>query len=386
MFVAINNVNKSAIYLDGEIKNARNNGEITPEFAMDILAQTNHRTNIKTLVKAIKDKCANKEDILPYREFILSSVDGREVEGGAFDNLREMAKLCECEEEFDKANNKPKFYEKFDYANLVCVTNKRQYEELEGEGLRVFWDVLNQVSLKNCDLSKVKKLKFNARNIVLTYVKNLPEVLDLSVCDEVNLSWCDLSKVKELKFKDGAKVNFSGVQTLPEVFDIYIHFPEVLDLSKCDEVNLSYCDLSGVKELKFKEGAKVNLLYADNLPEYLDVSMCDEVNLSYCDLSKVKELKFKDGAKVDLSNAKNLPKDLDVSMCDEVNLRGCDLSKVWRIRFKDKEQKEKFLQGMKVGYARVVYGIIEKNKVGNKDEEKRCFGARLKRVFDKGLE
>ena len=243
MFVAINNVDKSAIYLDGVIKNARNAGEITPEFAMEILAKTNHRSNVKKLVGSIKDICKTKEELLPYREFILSCVDGRDVSGEAFDNLCEMAKLCECEEEFDKANNKPKFYEKFDCTNVVYVTNARQYEELEGKGLRVFWDEPDLVRLYGCDLSKVKELKFNARNIVLTCAKNLPEVLDLSVCDDVDLSASDFSGVKDLKFKDGAKVRLYKAKNLPHN----------LDLSMCDYVSLGDCDLSQVEELKFKD-------------------------------------------------------------------------------------------------------------------------------------
>ena len=36
-------------------------------YAMDVLSKTNHRSNIKKLVKAIKDKCTTKDDILPLR-------------------------------------------------------------------------------------------------------------------------------------------------------------------------------------------------------------------------------------------------------------------------------------------------------------------------------
>ena len=45
MFLLIDNRDKSVIDLDGEIKKVRNAGKLTPEFAMDILVQTNHRSN-----------------------------------------------------------------------------------------------------------------------------------------------------------------------------------------------------------------------------------------------------------------------------------------------------------------------------------------------------
>ena len=106
MFVTIWNNNISAIKIEDMIQRTRNNGEITPEFAMEILSLTNHRSNIKKLVNSIKDICTTKEDILPYKEFILSCVDEREVSADTLACLQEMADLCECCEEFEKANKK----------------------------------------------------------------------------------------------------------------------------------------------------------------------------------------------------------------------------------------------------------------------------------------
>ena len=421
MFVAINNVDKSAIYLDGVIKNARNNGEITPEFAMDILAKTNHRTNIKMLVKAVKDKCANKEDILPYREFILSCVDGRDVSGEALLVLQEMADLCECREEFDVANKKPKLYKEFDVEG-VTVSNGEDFYNLAGENLTVYCD---WPDLLRMNFSKVKKIRFrdgyelnlygayrmpkdvdlsknpvvnlswaefdgvkfmDGAKVALRYAK-LPKDLDISMCDEVNLEGCDLDKLTNLKFKDGAVVDMHGVGVLPDY----------LDVSTCSDINLSSNDLVNVKELKFRKGARVNLKGAKNLPEMLDlsqnpivdlsysefdnakfmdgakvdlsyailpknldVSMCGEVNLEGCDLRNIKELKFRDGAEVNLWGAKNLPEYLDVSMCDEVNLKYC-LADVNTIRFKDKEQEEKFMADVTGFKGKVVYASGKQN-------------------------
>ena len=160
--------------------------------------------------------------------------------------------------------------------------------------------------------------------------------------DMVDLSWCDLSKVETIKFKEGAKVDLSYSKNLPE------H----LDVSMCAKVDLSKCDLSYV-ELKFKEGAEVNLSYS-KLPRDLDVSMCDKIDLSMCDLEELK-LKFREGAFVELRWAKNLPEVLDLSMCDKVDMGGCDLSSVKEIKFKDKEQQMKFMKGAENFNGKVIF-------------------------------
>jgi hypothetical protein len=110
---------------------------------------------------------------------------------------------------------------------------------------------------------------------------------------------------------------------------------------------LSANDLSNRKGLKFRDGAKVILRKVLHpleditdgkdrcLPDDLDLSMCSEVELYDYDLSEVKELRFREGAKVTLCNVKNLPHDLDVSMCDYVSLRGCCLSGLNNIKFKE---------------------------------------------------
>ena len=60
----------------------------------------------------------------------------------------------------------------------------------------------------------------------------------------------------------------------------------------CSSVKFKSCNLEGIN-LKFKEGAEVWLDGAKNLPEELDLSMCSYVTLVGCDLSSVKNVKFK---------------------------------------------------------------------------------------------
>ena len=360
MFVAINNADKNAIKIEGMIQRTRNNGEITPEFAMEILSLTNHRSNIKKLVSSIKDKCVTKKDILPYKEFVLSCVDRREVEGEAFDNLREMAKVCDCEKEFDKANKKQKLYNKFD-CEVVTIKSIEEFKRLRGENLTVYFDA-DKVDFKSCDLSKVKDIKFReGAEVYLGHATNLPKCLDVSMCSWVNLEYCDLEGLK-LKFREGAEVNISNSKNLPKDLDVSMcsklwlcdcnleglnlkfregaevdlmsaqYLPKDLDVSMCSYVELKFCYLEGLN-LKFREGAEVSLDRAHNLSKDLDFSMCSKVDLSWCDLEGL-NLKFKEGAAVYLGCAKNLPKDLDVSMCSKVDLRCCDLEGL-NLKFKE---------------------------------------------------
>ena len=48
------------------------------------------------------------------------------------------------------------------------------------------------------------------------------------------------------------------------------------------------------KEIKFGEGADIDLWGASALPEVLDLSMCSNVRMTRCDLTGVKEIKFRD--------------------------------------------------------------------------------------------
>ena len=162
MFVLINNTDMNINDIEKWIKTARddNGGVISPESAMEVLSKTNHLGHIKKVLRNIKDKCTTPEKIAPYKEFILSCVDGREMSGEAMDMLQEMAGLCGCsEDEFKVANGKLKIYGKFDCDNVVIVKSIKEFEALRGENLRVYFDA-DYVNLGCCDLSGVKQIKF----------------------------------------------------------------------------------------------------------------------------------------------------------------------------------------------------------------------------------
>ena len=341
-----------------------NGGVISPEFAMEILSKTNHLAHIKKVLSNIKEKCDTPEKIAPYREFILSCVDGREMSADALKMLHELAKECGCGDELKSINNKkPKFYGKFDCDNVAIVKSREELEELEGENLTVYFDA-GKVELRGCDLSKMKALKFReGADVDLWNAKNLPKDLDVSMCSNVDLGCCDLRGLN-LKFREGAEVKLLGGVNLPKDLDVSmcskvdfigcdleglnlkfregadvkllgcINLPKDLDVSMCSKVDLGRCDLEGLN-LKFREGAEVYLDEAKNLPKDLDVSMCSKADLSFCNLREIKELKFKDGAIVNLRGAENLPEDLDISMCDEVDFRQCMLIGIKKLKFKE---------------------------------------------------
>ena len=154
-------------------------------------------------------------------------------------------------------------------------------------------------------------------------LRMLPDGLDVSNCSKVEIEYDDISNLKNLRFRDGAKVSLTKVHKLPEN----------LDFSQCDEVNLSGCDLANQPNLRFKKGAKVCLANVKNLPTDIDLSECDEVDLSGCDLSKLSQVRFKKGAKICLKKCQNLPNDFDFSEFPEVDLSGCDLTQQPNLRF-----------------------------------------------------
>ena len=208
-------------------------------------------------------------------------------------------------------------------------------------------------NISNCEEVKfdpdIKKVVFDKRT-------KFPEKLDLSTVDEVDLSCCDLSKVKEIKFKKGAKVCLKNVKNLSPDIDLSMigdidirgldvsymeEKPTGWDKVKFDgntilpkkmvfsagEVNISGKNIANCEEVIFEPTVKKVVFTSDTIfPEKLDLSTVDKVDLRNCDLSGVKEIKFKKGAKVDLSFAKNVPSNIDLSNIEDIDISGVDLS------------------------------------------------------------
>ena len=276
MFVAINNNEMSAPrVLDwiNRTKNANNN-IISPEFAMEILSKTNFYGHIKKVLKNIKENCKTKDEILPYREFLLSCINRREMSPDAMKDLQELAVLCECEDELKGVNRWRKLYKIHDCEG-VTVDSKEKFKELKGEGLKVFF-CADEVCLSECDLSKADSINFVERaSVDLSRAKNFPKDLDLSSCSTVKLDQADLSGVKEIKF-----AKYSNVSIDKATIDV-----EYLDLSHCSDVKgLADCWLRNIKKIRLKDKRQADrfldgVLHKDKLnceyvyPGYLSIKM-----------------------------------------------------------------------------------------------------------------
>ena len=157
------------------------------------------------------------------------------------------------------------------------------------------------------DLAKAKNIKLHPKT-------------DFSGTKDVNLSYTDLSGVREIKWPTET-INLSECKNLPPV----------LDFSGTKDVNLSYTDLSGVREIKWPS-EKINLSGCKNLPPVLDFSTIKNVLLAYADLSGVREIKGST-EEINLSRiTAKLPPILDFSGTKIVILSFSDLSGVSEIK------------------------------------------------------
>ncbi len=324
MFIVIDNKGENIFNLDELINSTRDasvNKLVSPEFAMEVLEKTNHFANIKKLLKNISEKCTTKEQLMPYKEFILSCVDGREMSEMALADLRKMAKICGCEEEFDKANDKPKFYAKKDCDNARVVRTKEDLDHLFGSDAKAYFD-MDEVFIESVSLYNVKGLRFKeGSKVKLRFLIFVPDIIDVSRCSKVIIENCSLKE--NMKFRDDADVLLGLAGDLPKD----------LDVSNCAKVTLYSCSAGNIEEFKLKEGGEFYMSSVCSLPEKMDLSNCSKVEIKSCDLGKVKELKFREGADIKLYEAGELLESLDVSMCSKVDICGCDLSKVKELKF-----------------------------------------------------
>lgn len=100
------------------------------------------------------------------------------------------------------------------------------------------------------------------------------------------------------------------------------------------EEKLEGKDFSGYEGARFT-GEAVNLSWAKNLPARLDFSQCKTVLLKGADLTGVKEIKFRDGAEVNFMRAIGIPRGIDFSLFENVFLSDCNLREFERFLFRD---------------------------------------------------
>ncbi len=357
MFVAIDNTEMNVYQVDKWIKDTRNANRdiITPEFAMEVLSKTNHLANIKMVLKNIRENCDTPEKIAPYREFILSCADGREMSEQAIDMLQEMAKLCGCEDELETINNVKKLYSNKDVKGVI-VRDLDKLNEALNSGAPVFIDVDKNnakscfmamngiavhscfVSIQNKDFSNVKAIRAKGiGSLGFKSVTNLPTKL---VLDDVYGI-----KVMESSWADGADVldiRDCGSLLIEECKNV----PENIDASNCKTVAFKKIDLSNWDKIKFGDDVDLRIQLCKNVPESFDVSFVSRLGIYGTDISKAKDLRFRDGANVVMDDARIgfnteivtvVPESLDFSNCDKVTFNARPLE-VKEVRFKNKKQ------------------------------------------------
>jgi hypothetical protein len=273
MFVAIENAEMNAQNVDEWINNTRkaNGGVISPEFAMEILSKTNHIANIKKVIKNIKNNCKTKEDILSYREFILSCVDGREQSEMIMTDLTELAEACGCKDELEIINNNEKVYSNTECQTAV-VTNLNELEKVlaENKPVRVIarLNIDKSFMLENLDFSNVKELSIvSSSEVCLNNVKNLPKKIDVSEISFISIEECDFSRVEEFKIKEKAIVYILNSSNLKGIWDF----------SKTDQVTLDGSDFSQAEVIKL---GKRSLINRTIVPKVVDVTMMEEGSIT----------------------------------------------------------------------------------------------------------
>ena len=198
MVLFIENPEQSVFDLDSEIKTFRNeHDKITPEFAKNILSKTNHRANIRFIIKQIG--LLDEEERKAFGEFVVCAIECREHDDATYKELRNLASECECVEEFDRANEKRKLYGPEDCKGMV-VRHLSQLQECIDKGCLTIVDFEREVSnlsFKNADLSKIKFCRlYITPDYVSTFYTSCTnfDKFDVGVLTKVNsfFNECDL--------------------------------------------------------------------------------------------------------------------------------------------------------------------------------------------------
>lgn len=329
MFIPINNTDMNIFDVDEWINRTRdeNGGVISPEFAIEVLSKTNFYGHIKKVLKNIKDKNKTKEEILQYKEFILSCVDGREVSAAALADLSELAEECGCKDEFDKAQESTKYYDVKACEKNVVVSSNEELQALSGTDLDVLFYQKNEDGHEND-----------------TYM-----ILD-----------ADFACAKKLRFNKFANIHIQRGE----------NFPKEIDFSNCYTVLVNYADFNGDENIKWP--GSCDLYTVRKIPANTDLSHCRKVRLEHCDFCKDGELKV--GGICDLDFV-SFPKKVDLSKCDGIYSEFINgLNGVEEIKFRNKAQRKELIS--KLGEF--------KNKVVYEEEEKKIsFGDRLKKIWER---
>ncbi len=388
MVVYIENIAESAVAIDGEMKQFRNQyKKITPEFAMQMLAKTNFRANIKFLLKEIKNLETNERKY--FSEFVIQAIHKRQHDESVYKELRDLAIEFGLEKEFELYDKEKKIYSPSDYKGMVARTTK-EIEFFSGKNCKCIIDIKEQadrVRYHGLNMDNVKVVQFNYQpNTTAIYyehcynfdMKVLPRkisLLEFYFCDfnvgdnfylnndNMRIVKCkNLPKLCRLRGEKSYFQNnhcyfieddFEGVESI--VADSFNEFR--CHKAKKLSANIAFnnvkfifftdCNLSNVDELKLCEDCRFSCA-GTVLPKKMYIPRGCEVDFANADVDGVEELVFDNAEKVSFKDARKLPKKIDVSKVNNVDFgEDLDIYGVEELVFSNVIQKNKFLKGVK---------------------------------------
>ena len=232
---------KNPVEMHNKVYEASKNNALTPEVCMEILSHTNVPVIMKEMLEKI-EKLPIEEQV-QYNEVILSMFDYRQTSEKVRDKALVVAKNNGFDSELNKviketgeggysARNgvrdemyvidKAGDYSEVDFSSYKGVIVNGEIEEKiilsTNNSLKGVLDLRGgkKVDLRVCDLSKVTKIIFDEKAIVLLYhAKNFPSKLDVSMCKDIYLWKANISNIKKLIFKNKEQMKESEAE-IPE--------------------------------------------------------------------------------------------------------------------------------------------------------------------------
>ena len=308
---------KDIINIDSELK--KNRKHTTPDYAREVLTQTNHCGNIKQLLRQIIETAQDPENdefennmelrriAKQYKDIMLEMVDAREHTKSNLETIKKIAHAGGYLKELETIDAKPKIYGQTE--NKVLYATSRSDVQRDLSPFDTIIVDTNQEDFFIDNANNIKQFHI-LKAFNLTFIKSDLTDATINVPSTTNLtyhsSYIDLSHL-ELPANSitlEASTNVSDKRNQDTINfqarNITLHSTtslrkEILDFSKTEKVTISG-GLYNVKKLIFKPNSVVTLSYCSNFPKTMNLSMCKDVFLYHADLSGVHEITFKDEA------------------------------------------------------------------------------------------
>lgn len=185
-----------------------------------------------------------------------------------------------------------------------------------------------EAQLSDMDFKPYDKLLAAAmENVYFNGDGKLPTILEFPNAQLIDLSWCNMSGVRKITANEQAKL----------CLDSSWNLASDLEVGTCKEILVSCYDKAQFEQWKYPTNALTFYSYED-LKGEVDLSLFHKVDMQVLNCKDVTGIWFAEGALVKMSGVVHLPKKIDFSPCAEVVLNGCDLSTVEQIIFKNREQ------------------------------------------------